>query len=256
MHGMSYRFALGGSDMKRVFFFSRTTILTAAAVLATVVAITAPADAAPIRFDNPTGPGHFEWNASPGQEFLDILAGPNSQPGLSDAPGVFRRQNTNTGTLVRGAISSSQLQYVRLDTSGGGFAFFATGVDHLDPVPTTGIVDGFRALGFVFRPDVDPFPVSGFSEGEQSYLGVQFDLGNGIQYGWIGLVRAGQEVDAFAWGYETEPGVPIAAGVPEPGTLSLLALGSADLLRRRRRARVKHEEARRRKRPRSSIDLT
>lgn len=45
------------------------------------------------------------------------------------------------------------------------------------------------------------------------------------------------ELDAFAWGYETDPDVPIAAGIPEPGTLAALALGAAAALAGRRRVR-------------------
>jgi hypothetical protein len=53
-------------------------------------------------------------------------------------------------------------------------------------------------------------------EGVETYLGVSFDLGAGTQYGWIGVVRNAAMLDAFAWGYETDPGVPIAAGAWPP----------------------------------------
>ena len=72
-------------------------------------------------------------------------------------------------------------------------------------------------------------------EGVEPYLGIRFDLGGGYQHSWLGVVHTGPELDAFAWGYETEVGVPIPAGVPEPGTLAALAVGAAALLGRRRR---------------------
>ena len=222
--------------MKRVFSFPRTAVLTAAASLAIALVITAPADAAPIRFDNPAGPGHFDWNGTSGQNFLDITLDATSQPGSSGAVGTFRRRDFVNGTEIRGATSASQVQYSTLDGGSAGPGFFLAGVDLLSPIPSPVPVEGFRVSGFIFRSNADPgFPEFNLIEGDEKFLGVQFDLGSGIQYGWIGLVRTGQEVDAFAWGYETEPGVPIAAGVPEPGTWSLLILGSTALLRRRKR---------------------
>jgi hypothetical protein len=61
--------------------------------------------------------------------------------------------------------------------------------------------------------------------GQVRYLGLKMDLNNISQfnYGWIG-VRITNEADAtgevVGWGYETQPGVPIGAGVvPEPSSL-------------------------------------
>ena len=63
-----------------------------------------------------------------------------------------------------------------------------------------------------------------------SYIGVRITLDDGVHYGWI---RGG------SWGYETSAGVPIAAGVPEPSSIALLALGAVPLLRRNRKMRQK-----------------
>jgi hypothetical protein len=40
---------------------------------------------------------------------------------------------------------------------------------------------------------------------------------------------------AFAWAYETEPGVPIVAGILAPGTLAALAFGAVVTRRGRKR---------------------
>ena len=69
-------------------------------------------------------------------------------------------------------------------------------------------------------------------EAEATYLGVRFDLGEGFHYGWVGVVREGTGLEAFAWGYETTPGVPIEG--PEPGTLAMLAFGAVLVGSRRR----------------------
>ena len=203
--------------------FSRTSVLTAAA-LAVALVITAPADAVPIRFDNPVGPGHFDWSGGLGEViWLDITSPALNQPGdggASSLTQVIGPTDSNVGG--NGGPSSAMVQ---LDSD---FQFWAMGVDLGTNIPS-GLPWGISGM-----TTFDGFD-SPIVEGQETYLGVQFDLGVGIQYGWIGVVRTGTELDAFAWGYETQPGVPIAAGVPEPGTWSLLVLGSAALLRRRSR---------------------
>ena len=79
--------------------------------------------------------------------------------------------------------------------------------------------------------------------GDVRYLGVKMDLNNSdltnsglINYGWIGI-RITNEADAtgevVGYAYETTPGVPIAAGVPEPGSLVLIGAMGCILLTRR-----------------------
>ena len=60
------------------------------------------------------------------------------------------------------------------------------------------------------------------------YAGFRFqDLAAENHWGWAELnVTADNDVEVVAFGYETTPGTPIAAGVPEPNSLALLALGA------------------------------
>ncbi|KKK52571.1 hypothetical protein LCGC14_3103570, partial [marine sediment metagenome] len=72
----------------------------------------------------------------------------------------------------------------------------------------------FSSYGYVYKDGFSLLP-----EGEETYLAVQFIDESDVDWhaGWIGVVRtAGGDIDAFAWGYETEPGVPIAAGAMGP----------------------------------------
>ncbi len=51
-----------------------------------------------------------------------------------------------------------------------------------------------------------------------------------IRVRWVRVVRTGMELDAFAWGYESEPGVSVAAGagaevnIPTASELGLFAM--------------------------------
>lgn len=73
-------------------------------------------------------------------------------------------------------------------------------------------------------------------DGSPTYVGARLTIDNQLHYGWIGVENHGGFIDVFAWGYETEPGVPIVAGVPTPGALGVLAIGAAGALSRKRRA--------------------
>jgi hypothetical protein len=79
----------------------------------------------------------------------------------------------------------------------------------------------------------------GFFPGKDAYLGVELMLGDGVHYGFI-QVRV-PELSSIgylkSYGFETQPGVPILAGAPEPGRLWLAVLAFIFLTARRRRGR-------------------
>ncbi len=67
--------------------------------------------------------------------------------------------------------------------------------------------------------------------GESGYMGVSFDVGGEVHYGWIHLTVGEHEDPSYAgmihsWAWNTTPGQSIWAGqVPEPSTYILFALG-------------------------------
>ena len=219
-------------------------VLALAAVAVVAGGTQAWADA--IRYDNPAGPGHFDWRplVAGTEVILSILDGPADQDAVVGDSGAYRHRNRmdiGYGTDVRRAGPTGEGPQYAIAPSGGLKLLFP--VDEAELIPTTG-ADGFTSGAASYWPSPEPGdPYTFLTAGVETYLGVTFDLGAGLQYGWIGvtpewITSEGVDVlvlDAFAWGYETEAGVPIAAGVPEPGTLALLAMGAVGVLSRRRR---------------------
>lgn len=73
---------------------------------------------------------------------------------------------------------------------------------------------------------------------DSGYLAVRFTNTTGTHYGWVDLgvyeFSASGNLNAFGW--ETDAGVPILAGVPEPQRMLLIVSAFGALLNRRRRA--------------------
>lgn len=223
--------------------------------LATGAAIAAGTQAYgdPIRFDNPApgDPGHFAW--PPGMTFTSALYVnlPPSQQGTAmyfDSYGVpirgprsFDRTQEwfyygwHPAFVFAGWWNDTHDANIQTDTGNYGNAW-GFGAGELIPNPLA--LWDQTAYGGSAGKVRDPN--TGFSlipEGVKAYLGVRIaDLGGGpgFHYGWIGAIRTAGELETFAWGYETQPGVPVAAGIPEPGTLAMLAFGAAALAGRRR----------------------
>ncbi|MCA9250648.1 MAG: PEP-CTERM sorting domain-containing protein [Phycisphaerales bacterium] len=186
------------------------------------------ASADPIRFDNPPGPDHFIWyggtiNDPSAPVGLDVTVNSETQNGDFGGPTDFHQSADSASSSILGADPGGQLAL-------GGFTdLFLIGVAFGSQLDNSGVWGDGGVVYF------DGFG-SELPENEPTYLGVRFDLGAGWQYGWIGVFRQNTfDLDVFAWGYETEPGVPIAAGVPEPASMALLAMGACGVLVRRRR---------------------
>ena len=192
---------------------------------AAVIAVGTQAYASPVRFDNPAGGGHFVWFGPSGADpiALDIMASAADQTGIAGGANTFAQRNLDPVDLVGDGSLAQDLQVA------GSPEILLVGVGAGETIPS----------GFTWNAPTYAYHVSFGSllpVGEATYLGVRFDIGSGYQYGWIGVEMDGAtyELDAFAWGYETEVGVSVPAGAPEPGTLALLAIGAGALLRRRR----------------------
>ncbi len=214
------------TDRARRRAYGRWTGAALAAMVA--LAVATPAEASPIRFDNPLGPEHFVWYGGPPTDAigLEIISDAASQTGAFVGLAQFGQTNADPSTpnnTVKGGLGGGEFQVT------GPYGDMVVGVDFGDPIPSG---YAWRSVAYIYYPG-DPWYLP---ENEETYLGVRFPLveGGDWHHGWIGIVRTGVELDAFAWGYETEPGVGIPAGAPEPGSLALLALGAGAALGRRR----------------------
>lgn len=194
-----------------------------ALILIVVTQLGAPdASAEAIRIDNPAGPGHFNWAASLGQDrTLGIRLEPAFQPASDLRSDAFTTHLEESGGSEAHGARGGEFQV------GGPFDAFLIGVTFGTEIPSGTLWQG---LGYAYFPEFE----SPLAEEQETYLGVRFTIDAAIHYGWIGVTRTGADLDAFAWGYETEPGVAIPAGIPEPGSLAMLALGATGLLARRR----------------------
>lgn len=157
--------------------------------------------AEPVRFENPGHgePGHFHWVVPIGDHtsYLDVIAPADAQPGVPYGNTGLQHFFTGSSGTVTHYAGNLELQTE--------LVFMLVGVDSGQTIPSG---SGWRHEGYTAYPGYPTY----LPEGEPTYLGFRIDLGGVDHYGWIGVVRTGLELEAFAWGYETEAGVPIAAG--------------------------------------------
>jgi hypothetical protein len=174
------------------------------------------------------------FNAPPGTfayATLPLAAGASSTP-------IHYRFSSGTrgfaGFAVHGAVSGAFNGFYS-----GGFPYVSRLMFGQNPAthpfisPTSGALPGYGTLAFG----------SGYANSQWlsagiGFVGLRFNTGSGVQYGWARLNMDGSPGNSFtlvdyAWG---DVGTPITAGqIPEPGSLGLLALGAAGLVAWRKR---------------------
>lgn len=208
-------------------------------VFGTMCALFAAASAhgAPVHFENPAGPGHFDWtDPTPdgsGALWLDVTVAATGQTGARVDGSSFQQNN----------FYDIGLQVLGDNGAGAGPSEVAVESPIPDPLG--------KAVSFLVGDAVGDPPgwggswaqdgrltefdgTSHFVDGIPSFMGVRFNLGDGYRYGYIGVIKDGLVYDAFAWGYETEVGVPVRI-IPAPGAASLLGLCGLAAVRRQRR---------------------
>jgi hypothetical protein len=78
--------------------------------------------------------------------------------------------------------------------------------------------------------------------GTRAYIGMEFQMNDGMHYGWFDVEGSSSSpyAEVHGWGYETEAGIPIIAGaVPEPSTIMLFSAGAMAILLSRFKRRIR-----------------
>src|SRR5258706_5385120 len=165
---------------------------------------------------------------------------------ISNLPGIarfgfqFTQVATNTVTTgsSRWIVAGQAAGYVRVATTGGAGGFFLVKAN--DKSVTWNQISPLH----MYRTGTMGFANDQFQHGPNSYdhkyIAFRFQdstAGNALRYGWIDVSLSnpgnatGPDVTIFGYAYETS-GATIPMGampVPEPSTMSLLALGALAL---------------------------
>jgi len=207
-------------------------------ILATIAAALSAslALAVPLRFENPEGPDRIAWE----NFFVDITKPASEQPG-DLLFSVRNAVNFTKDKAITIMFSISPTGSVRLL----GESSLLTPMEFGELIGPGGLTPNM-AGGGLFTTTIAPggdlstefrFPLgrwhigasisSPFGSEERHFGWYFFDFFEGPD----GI----PDVDLLAWGFETEPGVPVAAGAPAPGAAGAFVIaGAAFCLRRRR----------------------
>ena len=217
--------------------------LTPRACLLTAATLAAGTQAygAAVRFENDT---NFDWYFTT----LDVTL-----PASAQTYGSVFDVTGNSVYLDYFSDFYPAFSYQHSYTRGNGAEVWSSGFSNRYSAPLnsgeligSGLEGGawsqFSTLEFAFQ-EGDPYyyyyyrGTNGFRgllppDGSDTYIGLRLTIEGAQHYGWVGVQNFGGFIEVFAWGYETEAGVPVPAGVPSPGPASVLALGAVGALRR------------------------
>jgi hypothetical protein len=196
----------------------------------TVITVNTPADLTNV----PGGPNtsvNWDVNGDAINDFIFTNRFPNTTPG---SYGVIWQLNMNGATATNGTLGymGPFIRYafaLQANASiGPAGSFNAGGQACLGSRYSYGAAGVYNYGGFAANG-----PNGSVAPGTFAFAGFKFNAVDGIHFGWVRLaVNAGiiDFANPIAAAYESTPNTAILAGVPEPGTISLLALGAAGVL--------------------------
>jgi hypothetical protein len=122
----------------------------------------------------------------------------------------------------------------------GKLVGFNSGLSYVSALSAGATIDGSTVgPGFGSMAYGTHNPNAQFNNVTGAFIGLGFPAGANTLYGWVrvDVNNSAGTLKIEDWAYESQPGIGIkaGAGVPEPGTLGLLAAGGAGLLALRRK---------------------
>lgn len=190
---------------------------------AALLAVATPASAAIVYGGAVNIPIPYTFNGV----YLNVLTGATS---LSEPPDFY-------GSATAAWIN---IDFAGVDVvNGDGLFPMITGPDQVVNIPFYTLIDGtesYAAGPGASTTHLGPGPGQ-FQASVPGFIGFRMNpSGSGDQFGWLYVSLnddlTGGTIHSYA--YESAVGIPIGAGVPEPGTASALLLAAAGLLVRRR----------------------
>jgi uncharacterized protein (TIGR03382 family) len=215
-----------------------------------IAAITLPALAEPVVFDNSAG--EFDWgyyqlgNIFSGDPTLDITRAPDDQSNPGTKTWIQRRNNPGWTSAdphdsTVEAWTGSAIAYresVVLDHY-GDWGWPSKHTHHLAKVFQPGDVIGPDAMyedSITVNASVKnlsgDYVFYDFWNNAEGYLGIRLTIAGKTHYGWMQVDKYCYK--AISWAYETSPNTPIAVPIPAGGTLPAIVLGVGCVMRRRR----------------------
>lgn len=212
--------------------FGKCAVLAAAGVGAGMVSAPQTAEAAIVH----NAAANLTIASTTNGLYLNVVNYP--APGSINEPG-----NTAGGTVPGWDInpwgSGTALNYFNPSAPAGGVYVQRTGGGATANLPAGTLIDGASLYGGSAAATTGATPH--LLNSDQNLIGFRFqdETAQCVKYGWFRVSLSGtlaaQPRTLVEYAYENECGVGIAAGVPEPGSLALLAMGAAGMLIRRRK---------------------
>ena len=197
----------------------------------TIITVSTPGD-----LTNVPGPTNttvnWDVNGDAINDFTFTNRFPNTTPGLY---GVIWQLNMNGIAATSGALGYNG-PFIRYAFAlGAGATIDGTGSFNAGGQACLGSKYSYGTFGKNYYGGFAAGgPNGSVSPGTFAFAGFRFNAADGTHFGWIKLAVSAGLLDfanPIAAAYESTPGVGIQAGaVPEPGTMSLLALGAAGVI--------------------------
>ncbi len=172
--------------------------------------------------------------ASPGHLFNMMSGVVAPAPGSTGNNGVgsFRIGTWNDWAYIAGPAGSTRAGFV----GPGGFANATFYPEVLKASSVVSLGRTFGADNGALQYGPYGYLRPNFSDAS-GFVGLQFDIGGSLHYGWAQVSGVDNNLTLHAFGYNDAPGAASHA-VPEPSSIMLLAAGAAGLgFWRRRRSR-------------------